>query len=52
LRADAKAAGDQLVVKAAQKLLEEAQKRVDDLNVKADTQAKQIIQKAADNAKF
>jgi hypothetical protein len=61
---EAKVQGDQLVAKAgnpltkmlaqkaAQKLLDEAQKKVDDLNTKADIQAKQIIQKAADNAKL
>ena len=41
-----------LAQKTAQKLLEEAQKKVNDLNAKADTQAKQLIQKAADNAKL
>jgi cell division septum initiation protein DivIVA len=38
--------------KAAQKLLEEAQKRSDDLNAKADAKAKDLIQKASGNTKL
>ncbi len=64
LLVEAKAQGDQLIAKAtnpitkaiaqkaAQKLMDEAQKKVNDLNAKADVQAKQLIQKAADNAKL
>lgn len=62
LLAEAKTQGDQLIAKAgnpitkmlaqraAQKLLDEAQKKADDLNVKADLEAKKLIQKAADDA--
>ena len=64
LLAEARVQGDQLVAKAtnpitkaiaqkaAQKLMDEAQKKVNDLNAKADAQAKQLIQQAADNAKL
>lgn len=62
LLSEAKASGDQLIEKAgnpitkkmaqiaAQKLLNEAQKKVDILNSRADEKAKETIQKAADGA--
>ena len=41
-----------LAQKTAQQLLNEAQKKVNDLNAKADVEAKSVIQKASDNAKL
>ena len=64
LLVEAKNQGDQLIAnagnpitkalaqRAAQKILAEAQKKVDDLNAKADAKGKELIQKAADNAKL